>query len=561
MNKKNNENLDKFLQENEEQEERARHAFTQLLDRQREKAGRLFALRAEMGVTKSYITSVPFSWVRDNILFAAALPLFEGNSDKDSKKVAINEGTVELLQQREPDWRRQRPMSVYLAERDNHKFPPMLVVCYQKWAYQERDESDNWGIDGKALKDSIPATMLDSNGCFFDIRDNGTSYYALDGQHRLMAIKGLADLIDKERIYSLGKNGKPGKSEITLGAVVDSIIERRCKQGDDNLDRTKIHSEVRERMKETIGLEIIPAVQKGETREEAVRRLRQIFVDVNEQAKPPSKGDNIMLDNSNGFRIVARQVMVAHNLLKDKTAVMQRQLAESSPLYTTLQELAAVAEKYLRQTGFLDWKIPTLDVREFGSIRPSEDEIEEGKLALMEYFNALATLPSHMRFMRAKEENRHKLRETVEAGDPEPMLVDNILFRPIAQSALAEAMGEILSESETPKNQYKQKLDSIVKELSKRELEGMLQLRNRKSPWFGVLCDAVDENMRRGGKYQNLCQKMFVYLLHGKNDEENAALRKEFADARVTDPDNNKGIASNGDTVPLDEIQLPNPWR
>lgn len=563
MSAENTEEFDKFLRDNEEREGRARRALAQLLDGQREKAGHVFALRAEMGITKSYITSVPFSWVKDHISFAADLPLFEKHSDKDSKKIAVNEGTVELLQQRAPDWRRQRPMSVYLAARDNHKFPPLLVVCYQKWTYQDRDASDNWGLDERAVKDSIPAVMLDSRGCFVDIEDNGTSYYALDGQHRLMAIKGLSDLIEKDRIYSLDRDGKPGKSEITLDTVVESVVNRRRKRGEEDLDKTKIRSEIRERMEETIGLEIIPAVQKGETRQEAVERLRQIFVDVNEHAKPPNTGDNIKLDSSNGFRIVARHVMVSHELLKDgKTAEDSANLSETSSKYTTLHELAEIARKYLRQLeGFNEWEFPMLGRSEYGLMRPSEEEINEGRSALMLYFDALSKLPSHAWFLRAMEQDRRKLRTKGKDEDPS---TDNILFRPIAQSAFAEAVGEILRETNTPPSQYGEKLSGIVSELSKREKEGMLQLRNRKSPWFGVLCDAVSENMKRDRKSQQLCQQMFVYLLHGKSGEDIEKLRENFAKSRMTDSEEKgreKGVALDGKTVLLAQIQLPVPWR
>ena len=553
--------FDNFLMEENERDARARQALTQLLDRQREKAGHIFALRAKMGVSESYIAAVPLSWLERKIFFAADLPLFEGRSDDDSKKVNVNKKTVDLLQQRQPDWRRQLPMSVYLAERDNHIFPPLLVVSYQEWAYQEK--SDEWAQDGRAIKRSIPVASLDSNGYFLDIEDDNTSYYALDGQHRLMAIKGLKELITNRRLEARNEDGSRKNKSITLDEIISSIKKRRKNQGQDGANNQEIHNMLLNRMdREMMFIEILPAIQQGETLEEAVSRLRQIFVDVNEQARPPTKGDNILLDNTYGFRIVARHVMVNHPLLEDKTMIKQVQLSDQSNQYTTLQGIVDIAEKYLGQFPPFDkWQSPVLGDRAFGHIRPPEDEIQEGIGILTDYFDALGKLPSHVRFTQASEDNRWKLRAEETENDDEPTLTDNILFRPLAQVALAEAVGQILSSSEIPVSQYKEKLDDIVLELSKQEKKGMLKLRDPKSPWFGILCDPIEKTMRRHKKYGDLCVQLFVYLLHGIDNGARTELRKEFSNARaIVEGDYGWSLEAKND-VKLDEIQLPNPWR
>ena len=554
--------LDEFLKDEEDRDARARLAFTRLLDRQREKAGHIFALKANMGISESYIAAVPLSWLERKILFAADLPLFEGRADEDSKKVEVNKKTVDLLQQRRPDWRRQLQMSVYLAERENHIFPPLLVVSYQNWAYQE--QSDNWAQDGRAIVRSIPVSSLDSNGYFLDIEDGKTSYYALDGQHRLMAIKGLKELITNRRLEARSEDGSRRKTYITLEEIIDSIKKRRINQGRTDIDEQEIHNMLLNRMEdEMMFIEIIPAVQKGETLEEAVSRLRQIFVDVNEQAKLPTKGDNILLDNTYGFRIVARHVMVNHPLLvDDKTMMKVGQLSDKSNYYTTLQGIVEIAENYLGQFHpFNKWGNPVLGDSSYGYIRPSEDEIHEGISTLTDYFNAMGKLPSHVRFVQASENNRWKLRAEAREDDDEPILTDNILFRPLAQAALAKAVGQILSSSEIPNVEYKKKLDDIFSELSKREREGMLKLRKPESPWFGILCDPIDRKMRRHKAYGDLCERMFIYLLHGMDNGARKDLREDFANARVV-VEGIKGWSLDGDPeVKLEDIQLPNPWR
>lgn len=278
----NQESVESIWQEQTELAQKERDVLNVLLDRQQQKDGHLFALRTKMGGTESYITSVPLSWVESNVHFAGDLPLFERAADESSKKIAVNKDTADILRKRNPDWRRQQAMSVYLAERKYHKFPPLLVVCYQDWTYRERHESDKWDVEGKAVESSISATALGFMGYFFDIANQETRYYALDGQHRLMAIKGLKELISKGKINALNQEGDvKNTGQITRERVVESIIKSRSKGGEKQLNPTEIDSELQSRMNEMIGVEIIPAVQTGETREDAVRRLRQIFVDVN----------------------------------------------------------------------------------------------------------------------------------------------------------------------------------------------------------------------------------------------------------------------------------------
>ena len=98
-------------------------------------------------------------------------------------------------------------MTLYLAARRNHKFPPLLVVITQKWVDDAR--ADEWET-GFATKDSLEYEPLDSSGYFVDLALEADSMlYAIDGQHRLMAIKGLKELSDTGQLGSRRASGKP----------------------------------------------------------------------------------------------------------------------------------------------------------------------------------------------------------------------------------------------------------------------------------------------------------------------------------------------------------------
>ena len=167
-------------------------ALSVLLNEQRTRARHHLALGVRMGEVCSYVTSVSLRWVAENVGFAADLPIFR-ESVEGSKRIAVDKETVDRMQQRHPDWRRQLEMTAYLVTRRHHKFPPLLLVGYQHWVYGEK--SEEWGTDAHAMQDSLTLTGLEPSGTYWDLDDSETKFYALDGQHRLMAILGLKELI------------------------------------------------------------------------------------------------------------------------------------------------------------------------------------------------------------------------------------------------------------------------------------------------------------------------------------------------------------------------------
>ncbi|MCY4508094.1 MAG: DGQHR domain-containing protein [Acidobacteria bacterium] len=170
-----------------QQENRKRRALSVLLGDLRTKAEHHLAIQVQMGEVDSYITSVPLRWIAAKVGFAADLPLFR-ESIEGSKRIAADQDTIETVQQRHPDWRRQQELTAYLATRRHHKFPPLLLVAYQHWVYE--GDSDKWAPDGTAMNDSLTLASLEPTGTYWDLDDSETLLYAFDGQHRLMAIQG-----------------------------------------------------------------------------------------------------------------------------------------------------------------------------------------------------------------------------------------------------------------------------------------------------------------------------------------------------------------------------------
>ena len=537
-----NASMDEVISDVMARENLNRQALAMLLEQQRDMAGHHLALHTHMGETSSYITAVTMNWVNEHVKFAGDLPIFKETVDEQSKKVPVDENTIGEIQQRQPDWRRQLPMVFYLATRKNHKFPPLLVVGYQDWVYNE--EAEEWGMDKRAMRSSLTVKSLEPNGIYCDLDDKDTNFYALDGQHRLMAIQGLKILLSTGRLPALDSDGRPSR---TSGVTREEVIQHIRKETNEN--EGDIHARLEKLMFERIGIEIIPSVNESESYIEALFRLRGIFVDVNENAKKLTKGEIVQLDEIDGFRVVARNIMVSDPLLKGKGKVDMKasQLSESSESYTTLQSLVEIARGYLgNKKRFFEWKTPIQGNRNLGFMRPSEPELDAGAAVLRKYFAALMTLPSHRDFFQGKKA------ADIRNKDGE----DNILFRPIAQMALAEAVA-ILESGELGNEMS---LEAIMHELARQEERGQLKLRDRKAPWFGVLC-GPDEKMRRQKAYQDLCKDLFCYLLGGgiASDDERKELQSRFANARYIDDD--ESVNMDGERVPLNKVLLPGPWR
>ena len=515
------------IQDLEKQEQLKRKALRTLLDEKGHRHDHKVGLSSMMGTSRSFVTSVTLRWAAEHIQLASQLPIFKGHRNEYGV-IEPNKQIQDLIQQRNPDWRRQVPMTLYLAARKNHKFPPLLVVVTQKWV--DDAQADQWNTD-LATEDSLRYRPIDSSGYFVDLAlEADSTLYAIDGQHRLMAIKGLKELNDTGQ---LGARQATGKPKATAPITVDDITD---------MTNGKIGvSELQHLLSEHIGLELIPSVMMGETRTDALRRLRSIFVHVNRSAKPLTKGELALLDEDNGFAVVARMTMVDHPLLEGRVRIKGGQLRESSPELTTLETLQEMSSAYLK-TNYPTWlphaitKLPT---------RPEEEELDNGHGVLSRFFDHLATLPSFDAVRQgAKVANYRKL-----DGH------GHLLFRPIGQLALAGALGDLRNEGTGSMAQYWEKLRNADK-------KGGFRIDHERLPWYGVAWEPIGGKMRRRKSDRDLIQQLLSHVMGGGTEDDAAreALRRAFARARIVTPDSEKAVDLEGKEVELSKVGLPHPW-
>ena len=515
--------------------------LAQMIDRRKEQSNHVLAIKSSMGKTHSYLTSVSLSWIESKVEFAKDLPLWKSGASGNSVTDKI---TADELQQRSPDWRRQFPVVKYLIEHDFHKFPPILIVAYKEWTNDPKHK--NWA-KGFATEDSVTEISLDSKGSLIDLDCKETFFYALDGQHRLMALKGLHSLRDTGLLTRKQEDGRDKKNK-------QKICTKDTKQkGDINVQTIKLQT----LFEESMGVEIIPAVLQGEKKKDSLQRLRSIFVHVNMNAKRLAKGELALLDEDDGFSIVARWLMIEHKIFKSgddklRVAMKATRLTDNSPEYTTLETLVEITKKYLGQfSPFNEWHSHKDEI----STRPEEKQLNKGLKRMTAYFDFLCQLKSHHALLMKRDKSASDFRQS-ESGDRNS---DNILFRPIAQIAFAEAIGTLERERKS--------LKRIFSVLEKKELSGAMKLRDPQSIWFGVLCDPRDKTVRKHNSYRELCSRLLTHLLGlGTEEEEIDILTNKFRDARAIDKEEGKSeeeytcIDLKGKQVKGEKITLPEPW-
>lgn len=506
----------------------SQQALAKLLDEYLGKSDHLLVQRTQMGSTEAFIGSVTLEWLDSKVRFASQLPLFRQKFDSQTENVIRDAETIEEIQQRPLDWSRQASLAQYLAARKAHKFPAVLVVISPAWV--DDPASAEWDEKGRALKSAVDFTALDHNETLGLLNIKEVTFFALDGQHRLMGVQGLMTLIKTGRLQPYNKAKKPVGSPITI----------------DNL-RTEFHvesSHLQSLSNEKIGIEFIPAVVKGETRQEAQRRIRSIFVHVNLMAVKLSQGQLALLNEDDGFAIIARKIAVTHPLLKEQKKRNPRvnwdsaTVAAKSTVLTTLQALQDMSERYLGQK-FPHWKPADKGLI---AMRPEDEELKQGLKEFNTLFDNLANLPSYKR-LESDTETPLLRRFSFEKDSGE----GNLLFRPVGQAALAQALGIMVFKK-------KSSLKTIFKKLQQYDKNGGFSFIDIPSSlWYGILYDPNKKRILVSGR--DLAARLIIYILGGIQDDlERAELRRELAEARSVE---NKAVGFHGEFVEPRKLGLP----
>ena len=465
-----NANLAAKLKQRAEEDQMVLEAASELIVAKIQRGGNTAVVQCEMGKiksdgqTKNIISYIGTRTIRDlsnKALFKLGIEMeFMKDSFDKKGQLIVDQSNSEELAQRAPDYSRQISMTSYLLRNAYRKFGTILVVVSPKWVNDP--DHENWDPETKRAKvTSIKFEKLIPSIDEIGVIDIGSvDVFALDGQHRLIGMRGLLELAEG-RIYPKSRSGETKNEPIEKEEFLE-LNGSTPAELDDVFD-------------EKITVEYLPAVIEGETMREAKQRIRSVFVAINKNAKKPLAGETILLDEDDGYAIVARAIGKNHRLLQangteGRVNWRNTSIPKRSHWIVTLQHLRTMSQIYL------EYAEPSLvmgwENKKLGTQRPSDSQLENARKSMSELFDRLAKLPTSQKIMachRGEDLDQIRIEDT------------NILTRPIGFTILADAIGQLIHGGET--------LEEIFEKLEKFDLAGGFEQKHKTSIWWGVTLD------------------------------------------------------------------------
>ena len=400
------------------------------------------ALRSQMGTWDYYVVKMSASELSQNVKYAS-----EVHDDRTLDKA---------IQRRLDESRVKKDIVEYLKRQPNRFFSAIVVAALngnpQFYPFKIADDPE------------LVIFRNDSrlSEAFGVLQFDGTQkYYALDGQHRLSAIK---TLLNENNSSSDGIPKNFENDEISVIVVVPS---------------------------------------KEDSNETFMQKYRRLFSNLNRYAKPMDQATNIIMDEDDTFAILTRRLITDNTffhsdarkqLESDKIKTTKgKNLRTGDSYFTSIETLYEMNIELLnsskrRTMGWGPDSTKGQDVKTFKKFRPSEEYIDNLYEELLMYWDGLLeelpVLREHPLKMRLHEITDRQNKNGT----------DHLLFWPIGQQMLAEIARKLLDNRlSDPENPTPDTIRYTLKGLSK------LQWELHQIPWQYFL---LTRTMTRTGKYK-----------------------------------------------------------
>lgn len=346
------------------------------------------AIQGTMGRWKYFTVKMSMRELADNVKFAA--DIYDDRTLDDAIQRVLNESRVKT------------DIVTYLIRQPDRFFSSIVVAALggnPKWypITMEDDERFQLFREDTRLSETFGVLSFDGK----------QDYFALDGQHRLAAIKALVDPNS-----DVSPDAPSGFKDEEISVIV-----------------------------------VVP--REAEEHNEFLTRYRRLFGNLNRYAKPMDAVTNIIMDEDDAFAIVTRRLITEHDFFRYSGRQREsariktskgKNLRSTDSFFTSLETLYAIniallSSRHRKNNG---WNMEGVkDHREFLKFRPDEEILEalfdELRLywdALIEELPILQETPSNMRDHSAP------------TGDGSTQ--DNFLFWPIGQELLADIARDLM---------------------------------------------------------------------------------------------------------------------
>jgi len=523
--------------------------------------GRTADTNGSLGVpVPSFTVLHSLEWISHHIRLGSEMPFMQDKIDHETGRLIVDSSNADEIKQRAPDWTRQAALAAYLAQ-PQRKFGPIMAVISPNWV--EHSSHGNWNKDGRALTTSAEFTPIEPSGRVGLLKLDGVRLYALDGQHRVLGMRGLRELQERGTLQLRSHDGTPRGGTMSRSEFCETF-------------RVRIE-DLQFIFEDTLPVEYTPAVVIGETHAEATRRIRRTFIAINSYAKKTDKGENILLDETDGFAVVARRLGVTHPLFKADDGEEPRVnwkgasiTAGSSHLTTlsTLKEVAAAYLPMLKPEIFEHWRAP---IRGMMPIRPPDAEIELGSDLILKLFDRIVRLPVFQILQRASSHEYasvlNRWREFPEfdvfasrtCQDRE--LGSNrghLLLRPLGQLILVKAVAELVASEAN--GGHGLGLDFVFRALEHIASNRGFEMPRPQTVWYGVTYGSVRGRIVTRNK--SWAHRLVVQQVHGlRNESETMSLWRNWVTCRIVDPRRQTWKNLDGEVVHFewDYPELPEP--
>ena len=401
------------------------------------------ALRAKMGTWTYYIVKMKMSEVAAEVDFGSKIH-HDFTLDEAIQRT-LNEGRV------------KKEIVTYITGRRDHFFASLVVAAIggsPKFYRVNISDEPRYEIfaDEEGLNDS-----------FGVLRFSGTqNYYALDGQHRLKAIKTLLQpQDDKERIEP-----PPGFADEEISVLM--VLRPADVDEDDWL-----------------------------------KSYRRLFSSLNRYAKPTDRDTNIIMDEDDSIAILTRRLITEHSFFRSNSRHLEslriqtkgRPLKEGTSFFTSLQALYDLNETLLTtplRTN-LGWG-PVQDpdswcnIKKFTRFRPPEAYIDSLFDELVLYWDALISVIPDLQLNPADARNHS-------SDGSDGQVADNALFWPIGQKVMVNVARTLLDRKlASPEDPTLEEAIQVLQPL------GHVGWNLHDVPWRGLLIISIFD--RRRGKWK-----------------------------------------------------------
>lgn len=391
------------------------------------------ALKARMGRWEYYMVRMSMRELAENVKFA--------------EEVHGTNHLSEAIQRELKKSRATGAIAGYLSKQEDRFFSSIVVAALEgdpTWWPVSLEEDPQFNMLRSDRRISEAFGVLQFNG--------EQDYYALDGQHRLAAIRALIE----------------GDTEHTLPEDFRN---------------------------EDVPVIIVTPQQFEET-DTFLIRYRRLFGNLNRYAKSMSKFDSYVMDEDDAIAIVTRRLVTEHeffssvgNQFESSKVKMKpgRNVTAGSSHWTSFEMLYHLNFSFLNSADRRNrgWGNNLEKFDEYMRFRPEEEEIDSLAEELSLYWTALLQAvpilredPSRMRVHNPEKEDDGTEREDTDQ--------DNVLFWPIVQGMVIDLARQLLDHQASREPQASKSVDL---QHSIRALEPLSRISwdAHKAPWRHVL--------------------------------------------------------------------------